>query len=223
MNTRIKTLIISIPLLAVSIYLVFFFYGSVKEKLDEKVQVQEIRQSIINRMKLLRELQTAYKSLNGHYASWAKLKDFAKNGVFYVTEKKQTFELNEADGTETVTTRIDTLRDADGEFKKDYVSNTILKKHKVKLKSLAYKGKDTANVNIEILETEFKVRGEKFRVKFQMETDTISTETSDYKIPVIQVRATHPRPDPNKRDETEINFGSLIDASTTGSWEGFGN
>lgn len=219
MNTRVKTIIISLPLLGLSLYLVSFFYGSIKHEINTKAQITQIKESIVNRMKLLRDLQTAYKNKHARYATWSELKEFANNGKFYIIEKKHDMTLND-DGSETIVTRVDTLRTANGEFKTISVRDSVLKKHEIKLNVLAYKGKDKENIKVELLESKFKSRGEEFKIEFQMESDTIETDGSVYTIPIIQVRANHPK---LKKDESEINFGSLTDASTAGNWEGLGN
>lgn len=219
MNTRIKTIIISIPLLAISLYLVLFFRGSIKLELDTRAQRTQIKESIVNRMKLLRDLQNAYKGQNGRYATWNELREFADGGKFYIVEKKQSFKLND-DGSENITTRIDTLRKPNGEFKTISVRDSILKKHEVKLNVLAYKKRAEDNVKLEYLETKFKAQGEEFTISFEMETDTIENENTRLKIPVIEVRAKNPK---MKKEEQELKFGSLFDPSTSGNWESLGN
>ena len=219
MSTRVKTIIISIPLLIISGLLVSFFFRSIKHEINTKEQIKQIEESIVNRMKLLRDLQNTYKSKYGRYARWKELKEFAKNGKFYVIEKRQKYQLQD-NGQEKITTIIDTLRTANGEFKTISVRDSVLKNHSVKLNVLAYKGVDKENIKIELLETKFKAQGEDFKIKFEMETDTLESESSAFKIPVIEVRANNPKV---KKSESEIKFGSLSDPSTSGNWESLGN
>jgi len=219
MSTRVKTIIISIPLLIISLLLVSFFYRSIKHEINTKAQIKQIEKSIVNRMKLLRDLQSTYKGKYGRYARWQELKEFAKDGKFYVIEKRQSYDLQD-DGQEKITTVIDTLRTANGEFKTISVRDSVLKKHSIKLAALAYKGRDKENIKIELLETKFKAQGEEFKIKFEMESDRLDSENGSFKIPVIEVRANNPKV---KKNESEIKFGSLIDPSTSGNWESLGN
>ncbi len=84
------TKIISIGLFLCSLGLGYYLVSSVKSTIDERALIEVREAAIIEKLKFIREAQTAYLEVNGNYTSdWDKLADFIENGSFPIVEKKE--------------------------------------------------------------------------------------------------------------------------------------
>ncbi len=73
--------VIEIVLLAVIVCLGYFVYNSINEPIEYEAQYNKRTQAVVKRLKLIRDAQVAYKSINGKYTgSFDTLIDFVKNG-----------------------------------------------------------------------------------------------------------------------------------------------
>lgn len=105
MNTRI----ISLLFIPVIILLGFFLVAGVKGPIDQKRKITAIEKAVVEKLKMLRDLEIAYQSEKGSYAGkWNDLKDFAQSGKFYIIQTREVTELKE-NGQEEVTIVRDTL------------------------------------------------------------------------------------------------------------------
>ena len=63
--------------LVVAIGLGFFLVNSIKHSIDEEARINSAEAKVINKLKLIREAQIAFQSVNGEYASqWDSLLNF---------------------------------------------------------------------------------------------------------------------------------------------------
>lgn len=73
--------VIEIVLLAVIVCLAYFIYNSINEPIEYNKQYNKRYTAVVNRLKLIRDAQVAYKSINNKYTgSFDTLIDFVKNG-----------------------------------------------------------------------------------------------------------------------------------------------
>lgn len=73
--------VIEIVLLAVIVCLGYFIYNSINEPIEYEKQYNKRTTAVVNRLKLIRDAQVAYKSINNKYTgSFDTLIDFVKNG-----------------------------------------------------------------------------------------------------------------------------------------------
>ncbi|MDX2305053.1 MAG: hypothetical protein NW226_19745 [Microscillaceae bacterium] len=105
MNTRIISLLF-VPVIAV---LTWLLVSGVKGPIDQKTRISAIENAVVEKLKLLRDLQIAYQSENGIYAGkWEDLINFAENGKFFIVQTKERTKLL-ATGVEEVQVIQDTL------------------------------------------------------------------------------------------------------------------
>jgi len=104
-STRIFFIVFLVTAVGASVYL----FNSINSSIQQSARIKEAEKKIIAQLKLIREAELAYISVNGEYTSdWKKLIEFINKGVFYVIEKKETI-VEESYGVEKVTVEIDTL------------------------------------------------------------------------------------------------------------------
>ncbi len=73
--------VIQIVLLAVIVCLGYLVYTSINEPIEYENQYNKRYKAVVNRLKLIRDAQVAYKSINNKYTgSFDTLIDFVKNG-----------------------------------------------------------------------------------------------------------------------------------------------
>lgn len=73
--------VIQIVLLAVIVCLGYLVYTSINEPIEYEKQYNKRYSAVVNRLKLIRDAQVAYKSINNKYTgSFDTLIDFVKNG-----------------------------------------------------------------------------------------------------------------------------------------------
>lgn len=103
------TKILSIVFFVVAIGLAYYLTDSIKYSIDEQSRIENIENSVINKLKMIRDAQVAYRAANGQYTSTPQtLIDFVKNGNIYITQKTET--LIPLDyGADSLVVNIDTL------------------------------------------------------------------------------------------------------------------
>ncbi|MGN0011140.1 MAG: hypothetical protein ACI35N_07400 [Marinilabiliaceae bacterium] len=73
--------VIEIVLLAVIVCLGYFIYNSINEPIEYEAQYSKRTAAVVSRLKLIRDAQVAYKTINNKYTgSFDTLIDFVKNG-----------------------------------------------------------------------------------------------------------------------------------------------
>lgn len=73
--------VIEIVLLAVIVCLGYFIYNSINEPIEYEAQYNKRTAAVVSRLKLIRDAQVAYKTINNKYTgSFDTLIDFVKNG-----------------------------------------------------------------------------------------------------------------------------------------------
>ena len=175
----------------------FYLFNSINSSIQQSARIAEAEKQIINQLKLIREAELAYISVNGEYtADWNKLIEFINKGVFYVIEKKETI-TEESYGIETVTVQIDTLGTVP-------VFDSVFAKY--------------TTFNVERLPY---VPGYQ-NVKFNIKVDKI--DKSGVMVDVIEVW--NPKPvNPEREEDSEytskkpLRFGSQFSVTTSGNWE----
>jgi hypothetical protein len=191
------TKILSIVFLVIAIGLAYFLVNSIKYEIDEAKRLELIESNVINKLKLIREAQIAYQSVNGQYTSdWDKLIAFIDTGHFYLTQRTELIETFEY-GAEKVTVLIDTLGQV---LVKDSVFS-VNKYPNFKSEDLPFKP------------------GTQRKVKFDIFADKI--QRGNVTVDVFEVK--DPKPDNPKRreknNEKALRVGSRTDVTTAGNWE----
>ena len=195
-----KTKIFSVVMLVVWVSLAVFLVYSIQSSIAEAERIETAEARIIEQLKMIREAEIAYMTVNGQYTSdWDKLLAFIDTGSFYLTEKTETVEIL-AYGAEEVTINIDTLGTVpvlDSLFTAD-------KWPRFDLDALPY------------------VPGVTPAVKFEVWADKILK--AGLFVNAIEVK--NPSPvDPNRDEDSEYNtrkplrFGSRTSITTAGNWE----
>ena len=89
--------------------LAFYLVNSIKYSIDEEARINKAESKVIERLKLIREAQIAFQSVNGKYASeWDTLYNFIENGeIFLIQRREETVLLDY--GAEETTLYLDTL------------------------------------------------------------------------------------------------------------------
>ena len=193
-----KTKIFSVVMLVVWVSLAVFLVYSIKSSIDEAKRIETAEARIIEQLKMIREAEIAYMTVNGQYTSdWDKLLAFIDTGSFYLTEKTETVEIL-AYGAEEVTVNIDTLGT-------------------VPVMDSLFSGNKWPRFDLNTLPF---VPGT--TVKFDVWADKILK--AGLMVNAIEVK--NPRPvDPNRDEDSEYNtrkplrFGSRTSVTTAGNWE----
>jgi hypothetical protein len=82
------TRIVSIAAFIVSIILAVFLYNSIFDSINEAERIEKMENKVKNKLKMIREAQIAYQSVNGQYTSdWPKLLSFIDSGNFYIVSR----------------------------------------------------------------------------------------------------------------------------------------
>ena len=195
-----KTKIVSLVMLVVWVSLAVFLVFSIKSSIDETKRIEKAEARIIEQLKMIREAEIAYMSVNGQYTSdWDKLLAFIDSGSFYLTEKTETI-IPQPYGKDSIYVEIDTLGTV-------AVMDSLFGNNKwprFSLETLPY------------------VPGVQPAVKFDVWADKISK--AGLMVNAIEVK--NPRPvDPSRDEESEYNtrkplrFGSRTSVTTAGNWE----
>ena len=177
--------------------LAFFLVNSIKFSIDEEARFTTAESKVINKLKLIREAQIAFQSVNGEYANdWDSLLNFIEKGeIFLIQRREETVLLDY--GAEETTLYLDTLGSIS-------VLDSIFSPYpNFDAQSLVYvPGYDN--------------------VKFKFWASKI--EKGGVEVDVVEVR--NPKPfDPDRKEENEANinkplrFGSRTSITTAGNWE----
>ena len=193
------TRIVSIAAFIVSIILAVFLYNSIFDSINEAERIEKMENKVKNKLKMIREAQIAYQSVNGQYTSdWPKLLSFIDSGNFYIVSRIENI-ITLAYGADSSYWEIDTLGTRsviDSIFSAD-------KFPKFDLASLPY------------------TIGEE-RKKFGMWADQI--DKNGVAVDVVEVWNTVPvnpmRKEKNDaRTKKPLRFGSRTSVTTSGNWE----
>ena len=179
--------------LGLSAYLI----NSIKFSIDEETRISNAEQKIINKLKMIREAQIAFRNVNGKYTdNWDSLINFIDSGQIFLIQRREETKLLEYGAEETILF-LDTLGSIsvlDSLFS-DYPNFTS--------NSLKYvPGYDD--------------------IIFQMWASAI--EKGGVLVNVVEVRNPNPiDPDRNEAEEANIHkplrFGSRTSITTAGNWE----
>ncbi len=177
--------------------LAFYLVNSIKYSIDEEARINAAEDKVIEKLKMIRDAQIAFQSVNGKYANeWDSLLNFVENGnIFLIQRREETVLLDY--GAEETTLYLDTLGSVtviDSLF--SYIPNFVAS-------NLIYvPGYDD--------------------VKFEIWASKI--EKGGVEVDVVEVR--NPKPfDPNRKEANEANinkplrFGSRTSITTAGNWE----
>lgn len=103
------TKILTIILLAVSLYLAYYLYSGVQKTIDDKLAIETKEASTIDRLKLIREAEIVFQEVNGNYtANMDSLATFIETGKVPIIERREEIK-QKAYGGEDVIIHIDTL------------------------------------------------------------------------------------------------------------------
>ncbi|MFC2188191.1 hypothetical protein [Peijinzhouia sedimentorum] len=189
------TKILSIVFLLVAIGTGYYLVNSVKSDIDFDAELRRTESQIVEKLKLIRDAQIAYRGGNGKYASdWDSLISFVDTGKIYIVQRREEIKLL-AYGAEETTTILDTIGSVsvmDSLFSPSKVPNFNLQR-------LPYKpGTD---------------------VKFEIFAGKI--ERSGQMVDVFEIRDPNPMNPARRRNDNEraLRVGSKTDVTTTGNWE----
>ncbi len=194
-----KTSILTIVFAIVALALAYYLFDSINSSIRQARVIKQGEKRIIDKLKLIREAEIAYQTVNGDFTSdWDKLIDFVKNGEFYLTERtEKIFELSY--GQDSVIVDIDTLGTVS-------VADSLFNKRR-------YPDFDPEDLPY--------VPGVKPKTKFLIWADT--QEKSGVTVDLIEVK--NPKPiNPTRNEENEykskkpLRFGSRDQVTTTGNW-----
>ena len=177
--------------------LAFFLVSRIKYSIDEEARINAAEDKVIEKLKMIRDAQIAFQSVNGKYANeWDSLLNFVENGnIFLIQRREETVLLDY--GAEETTLYLDTLGSVtviDSLFSSipNFVASNLI----------YVPGYDD--------------------VKFEIWASKI--EKGGVEVDVVEVR--NPKPfDPNRKEANEANinkplrFGSRTSITTAGNWE----
>ncbi|MDN5201400.1 hypothetical protein QQ008_08510 [Fulvivirgaceae bacterium BMA10] len=197
MNT---TRIFSIVLFLVAAFLAVYLARLIYNDIEHTRRVEEVEAKVINQLKIIREAQIAFQTVNGRFtADWDELKAFIDTGKLFVIQKRE--EIIPLDyGDDSVVLHIDTL---DAVPVRDSLFSP-LKYPNLDLSTLSY-----------IPENE---KGEQFVIFAEKITK------SGVSVDVIEVKDINPfdrtrKEDSDLRNRRPLRFGSRTDITTAGNWE----
>ena len=177
--------------------LAFFLISRIKYSIDEEARINAAEDKVIEKLKMIRDAQIAFQSVNGKYANeWDSLLNFVENGnIFLIQRREETVLLDY--GAEETTLYLDTLG-----------SVTVID-------SLFSSIPNFIASNL-ILVPGYE------NVKFDIWASKI--EKGGVEVDVVEVR--NPKPfNPNRKESNEANinkplrFGSRTSITTAGNWE----
>jgi len=177
--------------------LAFFLVSRIKYSIDEEARINAAEDKLIEKLKMIRDAQIAFQSVNGKYANeWDSLLNFVENGnIFLIQRREETVLLDY--GAEETTLYLDTIG-----------SISVI---------------DSLYSNISNFSSKSLPNVPGFEnIKFKMWSGKI--EKGGVMVNVVEVR--NPKPvNPNRRESNEANihkplrFGSRISVTTAGNWE----
>jgi len=183
--------------LVLALLLAIFLVNRIKFSIDEEARINTAESKVINKLKLIREAQIAFQSVNGEYANqWDSLLNFIENGKIFIIQRREETVLLDY-GAEETTLYLDTLGNVS-------VLDSIFS---------TYPNFDAQNL--------VYVPGYE-NVKFEFWASKI--EKGGVEVDVVEVR--NPKPfDPDRKESNEANinkplrFGSRTSITTAGNWE----
>jgi len=177
--------------------LAFFLVSRIKYSIDEEARINAAEDKVIEKLKMIRDAQIAFQSVNGKYANeWDSLLNFVENGnIFLIQRREETVLLDY--GAEETTLYLDTLGSV------TVIDSLFSSIPNFKASNLIF------------------VPGYE-NVKFEIWASKI--EKGGVEVDVVEVR--NPKPfDPNRKEANEANinkplrFGSRTSITTAGNWE----
>ena len=177
--------------------LAFYLVNSIKYSIDEEARINAAEDKVIEKLKMIRDAQIAFQSVNGKYANeWDSLLNFVENGnIFLIQRREETVLLDY--GAEETTLYLDTL-------------------DKVKVIDSLFSSIPNFKASNLIFVPGYE------NVKFEIWASKI--EKGGVEVDVVEVR--NPKPfDPNRKESNEANinkplrFGSRTSITTAGNWE----
>lgn len=103
------TRVLSIFFFLVAVGLAVVLVRNIKSKVDEDKKIDRHEKMVINKLKMIRDAETAYLSTNGKYtASFDTLIAFIDTGSIYITQRTEDIKVLQY-GREEVTVHIDTI------------------------------------------------------------------------------------------------------------------
>ncbi len=103
------TKILTIVLLAVSLYLGYYLYSGVQQVIDDRAKIEISEAIVIERLKLIRESESVYQEQFGKYTSnWDSLVRFIETGKLPILQRREEIK-QKAYGGEEVIVHVDTL------------------------------------------------------------------------------------------------------------------
>ena len=183
--------------LLLAVGLAFFLVSRIKYSIDEEARINAAEDKVIEKLKMIRDAQIAFQSVNGKYANeWDSLLNFVENGnIFLIQRREETVLLDY--GAEETTLYLDTLGSV------TVIDSLFSSIPNFKASNLIF------------------VPGYE-NVKFEIWSSKI--EKGGVEVDVVEVR--NPKPfDPNRKEANEANinkplrFGSRTSITTAGNWE----
>jgi biotin carboxyl carrier protein len=103
------TKILTVVLFAASLFLAYRLYRSVQGTIEERELVSSTEAAIIEKLKLIREAEIVFHSVNGRYtANWDSLITFIENGQVPIVQRREVI-TQKSYGVEDVQVFVDTL------------------------------------------------------------------------------------------------------------------
>ena len=176
--------------------LAFYLISSIKFSIDEEERINKAESLIIDKLKIIRDAQITYQSVNGSYTSdWDSLINFVENGEIFIIQRREETVLLDY-GAEETTLYLDTLGSISVV---DSIFSNLISFNPQKMKYVP--GYD--NVEFEMWAG-------------QIEKGGVS----------VTVEVRNPKPiDPDRKESNEANinkplrFGSRTSITTAGNWE----
>lgn len=104
-----KTRVFSIIFLLTAVGLAYFLVSRIKFAIDEEKRIEVSEAAVIEKLKLIRDIQIAYQEINSRYTdNWDTLINFAKYGEYPITKRSETI-IEKPYGGDSIIVNIDTL------------------------------------------------------------------------------------------------------------------
>jgi hypothetical protein len=191
------TRILSIALFVVALGLAYFLFDSIKYKIDEEERIAKIEERIVEKLKMIRDAEVAYASVNGRYTSdWDKLLAFVDTGKLYNILRKERIIMLSYGADSTVVT-YDTLGT-------------------VSVRDSIFNEQRYPNFNLETLPLIPGGEGERFELFADQITKGTGAKVNVFEAKDVVVV------NPMRRAENSVGplrVGSRTEATTQGNWE----
>ena len=191
--------ILAFMFFAVSLGIAYYLFQSLRFEISAREEIRRIESDVIDKLKMIREAQIAYRSTHDTYASsWDTLIDFVSKGKMYIlTRRERVIPLDY--GADSILVDIDTLG-------------------AVSVRDSLFKASVYPDFNPEDLPYIPHTTDAKFSVF------TKKIQRSGVIVDVIEVRDTSPanpsrKADHKVRSKRPLQFGSRTNVSLSGNWE----